>query len=63
MAGIRKLTLDQVRNIKRRYALGGISQMELALDYDVSQRAIWGILNRQAYQELEDPEKVFDLEE
>lgn len=42
----RKLTEQDVRNIRERYARGGVSQPELAREYKVRLYSIWSVLHR-----------------
>lgn len=44
-----RLTLESVREIKRRYRDGGVSQPDLAREYGVSQATIWKVLHRKAW--------------
>lgn len=44
--GLSKLTDDQVREIRRRYASGGYRQRDLAAIYGVTQPAISAVVNR-----------------
>lgn len=44
-----RLTDEQVQAIRRRYAVGGVSQQALASEYDVSQRLISSIVRRKAW--------------
>lgn len=48
-----KLTADKVREIRRRYALGGISQSRLAQEFSVSTRSISYIVTRQHWQHID----------
>lgn len=43
------LTSEQVAEIRRRYAAGGISQKALGLEYGVTQSCIWGVVNERTY--------------
>lgn len=47
-----KLTDDQVREIRARYAAGGISQAKLAAEYGVTQHPIWAIVNRKQWKHV-----------
>jgi hypothetical protein len=40
-----KLTWSDVREIRRRYALGAVSQHQLALEFSISQSAIGSVVN------------------
>ncbi len=44
-----KLSDDAVRNLRARYAEGGITQRQLAAAYGISQRAVLFILHRHHY--------------
>lgn len=44
-----KLTNDKVRQIRARYAEGGISQAKLARAFSVCQMTIWHIVNRKTW--------------
>lgn len=39
----RKLSADQVDEIRRRYAAGGVLQRDLAVEYGVSENQVWRI--------------------
>lgn len=47
------LTSDEVREIRRRYALGGITQRELGAEFGVSPQAIGHIVTRRKWAHLE----------
>ena len=47
--GRHKLTSEQVKAIRQTYEEGRVSQMHLALDYDVSQGLIWKIVTRRLW--------------
>lgn len=47
-----KLDEDKVREIRRRYAEGGVTQVGLAAEYGVSDYAIWSIVNRRTWQHV-----------
>lgn len=47
-----KLTAAQVREIRQRYASGGVTHQELADDYPVSRRTIGKIVNRKRWRWL-----------
>jgi hypothetical protein len=49
-----KLTEDAVRAIRRRYALGDVSQLALATEYGVSQTVIHHLLARKTWTNVED---------
>ncbi len=51
--GNAKLTDDAVRDIRRRYAEGGISQQKLADEYGVNQTKISAVVNRRTWRHLE----------
>lgn len=42
-----KVTTEQIEEIRRRYAQGGISQDALADEYGISQGQVWRIINNQ----------------
>lgn len=48
-----KLTASEVRAIRHRYALGGVTQKSLAAEYHVSQGLIGLILTRRAWKHIE----------
>lgn len=48
-----KLTPDQVREIRRRYDAGETTQIPLAKEYGVSQRAISFIVRRETYRDVQ----------
>ena len=50
--GRRLLTAGQVRTIRRRVAAGD-SQRQVAADYGISQPAIYAIVNRYTYKNVE----------
>jgi hypothetical protein len=47
-----RLTDEQVRAIRRRYAAGGVSQQALANEYHVSQRLISSVVRREAWKHI-----------
>jgi ribosomal protein S9 len=47
-----KLTETQVREIRIKYANGGITYQQLALEYGVSRGAINGIINRKSWSHI-----------
>ena len=47
--GMAKLTYRQAEAIRRKYALGKLTQGALAAFYDVSVPAIWKIVHNQSY--------------
>jgi hypothetical protein len=49
-----KLTDDAVREIRRRYAAGDVSQTALAKEYGVSQTVIFHLLKRNTWKHVED---------
>lgn len=49
-----KLTEDDVREIRRRYAEGGVLQRELAREFEVSKQLISKIVNRQVWVHVEE---------
>jgi predicted DNA-binding protein (UPF0251 family) len=51
---IRKFTDDEIREIRRLYAISEVSQMELAVRYGVSKGTISGIVNRKVYKKVTD---------
>jgi len=51
--GASKLTEAQVREIRTRYAKGGITQTQLALEYAMKQSTLGKIILRQAWKHLE----------
>lgn len=50
--GTSKLTEDQVREIRARYAAGGISQAALGREYGVHQHPIWAIVNGKSWKHV-----------
>lgn len=50
--GARKLTESQVIEIRKRYAQGNIRHKDLAVEYNVSKSAIYGILSRKKWKHL-----------
>jgi len=48
-----KLTSDQVREIRRRYPLGGISQRKLAKEFGITQSTLRAILTRKWWKHVE----------
>jgi len=51
--GLAKLTADQVRDMRRRYQSGGVSQPQLAREYGVHQATVWTILHRKTWAHVE----------
>ena len=49
-----KLTAAQVTEIRTRYAAGGVSQKQLAVDYGVNKVTIGKIVRREAWTHLPD---------
>lgn len=47
-----KLSAENVREIRSRYAGGGVSQTELAKEFGVQQPAIWKIVNNLKWREI-----------
>ena len=47
-----KLTPEQVREIRRRYDLGGVHQIPLAKEFGVSQRVISLVIRRETYKDV-----------
>jgi len=47
-----KLTIEQVRNIRTRYAAGGITYRVLGQDYGVSPITIEGVVNRRSWKDV-----------
>lgn len=45
------LTMDQAREIRRRYALGGIKQVDLGAAFGVSQSVVSGVVRCETYRE------------
>lgn len=50
--GKKKLTVEQVIEIRARYAAGGISQKTLATEYHVHCSTIWGIVTRKYWPKI-----------
>lgn len=48
-----KLTAEQVREIRSRYAAGGVSTHELALEYGVGAMAVWRAATGRSYRDVE----------
>lgn len=51
--GNAKLTTEKVREIRARWAAGGVSQRGLAADYGVSQREVWDVIHGIAWAHVE----------
>lgn len=51
--GLAKLTDDKVREIRTRYAAGGVSQQALALEYGVNQTKISDVVRRRTWKHVE----------
>lgn len=49
-----KLTADQVQELRRRYAAGGVTQEELGREYGINQRTVSRIVRRTAWWWVED---------
>jgi hypothetical protein len=49
-----KYTEAQVREIRKRYMRGGVSQRQLAREYGMSQGNLWSIVNRKTWTQLDD---------
>ena len=47
-----RLTEDDIRQIRKRYAVGGITYSKLALDYDVGWTTIQKIITRKSWQHI-----------
>jgi hypothetical protein len=47
-----KVTADQVREIRRRYAAGGVSQTALGREFGLSQHSIWQIVRNVTWKEV-----------
>lgn len=52
-AGLAKLTEEQVRDIRRLYAAGGVTYKELARRYGVAKYAIQSVVKRLTWREVE----------
>lgn len=52
-SGQAKLTADQVREIRRRYAAGGVTQKGLASEYGVAKSLVWSIIHRKIWKHIE----------
>lgn len=48
----RKLTEEQVREIRSRYAAGDATQLSLAIEYGISQSAVHKIVSRQTWRDV-----------
>lgn len=48
-----KLTAEQVRSIRIRYAAGGVTQKQLAVDHDISPIHVNGIIKRRSWKHVE----------
>jgi DNA invertase Pin-like site-specific DNA recombinase len=46
-----KLTFDQVREIRARYAAGGVRQLDLAAEFGVGRSTVAQILTRKTWKE------------
>lgn len=44
-----KATAEQVRELRRRYAAGGVSTHQLAREFGMSSMSVWRIVTRQSY--------------
>lgn len=51
--GRAKLTWEKVREIRERYKSQEVTTLELALDYDMNQSTIWGIVTGANWKEKE----------
>jgi hypothetical protein len=47
-----KLTSHDVITIRHLYSTGSVTQTQLALEYRVTQSAIWGIVRRKTWKHL-----------
>lgn len=47
-----KLREDQVLEIRKIYSEGGVTQRQLAKKYNVDQRLIWGVVNREFWKHI-----------
>jgi hypothetical protein len=47
-----KVTETQVREIRERWAAGGVSQGELAADYGITASGVWRIIHRKSWQHI-----------
>jgi DNA-binding MarR family transcriptional regulator len=47
-----KITIEQVRAIRTRYARGGISQQALAREYGLAQASVCAIVRRLAWKDV-----------
>jgi hypothetical protein len=56
--GTAKLTEDEVRIIRRRYASGGESYQRLAIEYDVGKGTIACIIHRRTWSHIPDEESI-----
>lgn len=48
--GKAKITYEIATEIRVKYKLGSYSQLKLALEYDISQKAVWAIVNNITWQ-------------
>ena len=48
-----KLTAERVKEIRRRYADGGVSQAALAAEYGIHQTVVGGIVRRESWRHIE----------
>jgi DNA-binding MarR family transcriptional regulator len=46
-----RLTMPQVREIRERYAAGGVTQKELAKEYGISPTQVNHLINHKTYEE------------
>lgn len=53
-----KLTMEQAREIRKRYSKGGVSQLEIANEYGIDQTSIGKIVRNEAYKEEVDETKT-----
>jgi hypothetical protein len=61
--GRAKLTDDAVREIRARYAAGGVTQRELAAAHGVDQQVIWAIIHRRRWAHVSDSAPITGAEE
>lgn len=50
--GRAKLTEEKVREIRRRYAAGGVSYLDLANEYDLSNGTISAVISRRTWRHV-----------
>lgn len=52
LSGMHKLTEEEVLDIRKRYNKGGVTQYDLADEYDVKQSCIWSVIHRKTWKHI-----------